>query len=200
MTHRVELPEWEYKQFSIDLTSSEAGTEVKDGEVLAKVATLNLPDNEDDVVVTDSVKKQSIIVSAWNHSSKKLFGPPPVGVGIVYEDGEDLLARMQYFMDQKAGEEAYSTVKRLEEVCKWSIAYRCNEADYKQLGSGNDQRVIRYMYELEVDESSPVDKPGGLGTGTIDMKKARPSLHLERDHVQRLRLHKAWAQIQDSKI
>ena len=162
---------------------------------------MNIPDNEDDVAVTDSVKKQDVIVSAWNHSSKQLFGPTPVGMGVVYEDGDDLLAQMQYFMDDPIAERAYNTVKRLKGICKWSIAYRCLNADYKRLQQqGQQERVIRYMHELEVDEASPVDKPGGVGTGTLDMKKARPSLGVEQAHVNRLRMHKAWAQIQDSKI
>ena len=187
---------YEYKQFTVDLSATEAETEAREGYVLARVATLNVPDNEDDVLMSDSVGAQDIIVSKWNHSSKQLFGPSPVGMGRVYEDGDALLAEMEYFIDDNNldAESAYNTVKKLSKKnqCYWSIAYKTREADYKQLKEGNVVRVIRYIHRMDVDEASPVNDPGGVGTGTIDVKQARPNFYKQRMYEMRLKSHKKW--------
>lgn len=187
---------YEYKQFTVNLAAPEADTEAREGYVLARVATLNVPDNEDDVLMSDSVGRQDIIVSKWNHSSKQIFGPSPVGMGRVYEEGDALLAEMQYFIDDNNpdAESAYNTVKKLSKnnQCYWSIAYKTREADYKQLTDDGVVRVIRYIHRMDVDEASPVDDPGGVGTGTIDIKQARPNFYKQRMYEKRLESHKKW--------
>ena len=189
---------YEYKQFTIDLSDPAVETETKQGYVLARVATLNIPDNEDDVLMSDSVGTQDIIVSKWNHSSKQVFGPSPVGMGRVYEDGDSLLAEMEYFLDDEPPNreaiDAYNTVKHLSKKnqCYWSIAYKTKETDYKQIDDGGMVRVIRYIRRMSVDEASPVDDPGGVGTRTIDIKQARPNLYKQRMYEMRMKSHKRW--------
>ena len=210
---------YEYKQFTVDLSMGSCescGQEMamydsqcthcgemkaNEGYVLARVATLNVPDNEDDVLMSGSVGTQNIIVSKWNHSSKKIFGPSPVGMGKVYEDGDSLLAEIEYFINETPPNmeavDAYNTVKRLSKnsQCYWSIAYKTKETDYKELKEGNVPRVIRYIHKMSVDEASPVDDPGGVGTGTIDIKQARPNLYKQRMYEMRLKTHKKWLEL-----
>ena len=181
---------YEYKQFTIDLSRSDTEAEIKNGEVLAKVASMDIPDYEDDVIVKNSVGRQEILVSSWNHSCKQLFGAGPVGMGFVMEDGDNLLADVKYFMDTPESENAFKTVKNLKGAARWSIAYLPIEADYKELHDDNVYRVLRYLIKMKVDETSPVDNPGGVGTGTVDVKHKRPSIQTARNLDMMYEIHK----------
>lgn len=188
--------DFEYKQFTVDMSEPGIGAEAPEGTILAKVATLGIPDYEDDVIVPGSIGRQEIFVSSWNHNCKQLFtNNPPVGRGIIYEDGNDLIADMKFFLDLEDGDRAYKRVKNLEDLCRWSIAYTVQEADYKELVEDGDYRMLRFINKAKVDESSPVDNPGGVGTHTIDVKSNRPSIRVERNLDMRLEIHKRRVQM-----
>ena len=184
--------EFEYKQFNVDLSQM---SEMEDGEVKARVATLDVPDYENDVIVTGSVGRQEIVVSEWNHNCKQLFGKPPVGKGWVYEEADGLIAEMKFFMNLSDGEDAFKRVKNLDSVCRWSIAYKVRKHEWKKVQVNPDEQpeLYRYLLKLKVDESSPVDDPGGVGTGTIGVKKGWPNLQVQRMLDMRYEIHKRRA-------
>ena len=188
---------FEYKQFTVDMSPDGFGSDAPEGNILAKVATLGIPDYEDDVIMPGSVGRQEIFVSSWNHNCKQLFtNNPPVGRGVIYEDNNSLIADMKFFIDLEDGAKAYQRVKNLNNLCRWSIAYTVKEAEYKELVDDGNYRLLRYMTDLTVDEASPVDNPGGVGTHTIDVKSnggKRPSIQAQKNMDMALEIHQRRA-------
>ena len=185
---------WQSKKFKIEADSPDATFETKEdengkpiiGEITAKVATLGVIDHDLDIIEKDSVGEQTIIVSSWNHSSKQLFGPPPVGRGIIYEEGDALVAKMRYFLGITDSMDAYTRVKVLGEITEWSIGYIPQEYEWEEMSMDEQDPVaIRRLKKIVVNEASPVDRAAGLGTGTLEAKGENDSiLRVERPSIE----------------
>ena len=179
------------KKFSVSLDTEdvdivtkqeEDGTEI--GEITAKVATLDVIDKDYDIIQKKSVGKQNIIVSAWNHSSKPLFGPPPVARGVVYEEGDALIAKMKYFLGIPDSLHAFERVKSLGDITEWSIGFMPTDWEWREAVVNGGPIAVRLFKKLDVSEASPVDRGAGIDTGTIEAKHGENGISIARPSIE----------------
>lgn len=151
------------------------GAELKDadkGEVLVRFATLNVVDQDGDWTEPGAFGEQKVLVSTYNHGTS-LYGQPPVGTGIIREEGDAAIGELRYFLDQEEGRKEFDVVKMLlaEGLGEWSYRYQVLEA-----GRPNqDQRAqgaVRVLKRLRVIHVAPVEAGAGVGTATLAAKAA----------------------------
>src|SRR5882672_678307 len=156
------------------------------GAVSAIVATLDVVDNDGDVIPVDAIPTGTkAMISAYNHDSivGVMFGTgvpdaPPVGKGAIHIEGNKAVFRGQYFLDTQRGREAFATVKALGADQPWSFAYskvRVDRpsADWAAKGA---MRILAKLGPLPGRDSmevSPVAAAGGVGTGTLEAHSSR---------------------------
>ena len=116
------------------------------------------------MILRGAVGRQEVLLSRWNHSSKRLFGELPVGGGVIYEQGDALVSEVSYLMDIPAAREAYETVKGLGPIVQWSIAHRPVKWDFLQDG----EMIHRHLAEIMVVRGVPGGHWGGAGYPHVD--------------------------------
>lgn len=151
----------EKKSVSIEIKSE------SEGVVTARFATLGVKDLDGDVTERGAFGKQRVKVSSFNHSS---WGNGlPVGVGEIYEKGDEVLAELKFFMDTTHGRDHFETVKGLGDLGEWSYGFDIQE--YRQPDESERQKgVRRVLKKLNVFEVSPVLRGAGIGTATLGVK------------------------------
>ncbi len=161
------------------------GIKVDDqGKVSLVFGTMNVIDHDGDVTLPGAIgEPQKVRMSAYNHSS---WGNAlPVGKGIVYEKGDDMLYEGQFFLNTVIGKETYETVKAMEDLQEYSYGFDIKEASYGQFGP--DNRDVRFLKGLKIFEVSPVLLGAGIDTRTLAIKEqgkasvdAQISAHIAR--------------------
>jgi len=137
------------------------------GEVIARIATLNTKDLDADLILPGAFGEQAVQVSAFGHQS--WHGELPVGTGRVFERGKEALAELKFFMSTTGGKDTFETIRGLGELSEWSFGFsvrRSAEPDEAQRALG----VKRVLRELKVHEVSPVLKGAGIQTQTLSVK------------------------------
>jgi len=137
------------------------------GEVLARIASLNVKDLDGDIIEPGAFGEQRVKVSAFGHQSWQ--GELPVGTGRVFERRNEALAELKFFMGTTHGADTFATIKGLRELGEWSFGFtvlREGELSAEQRQAG----VTRVLKSLEVHEVSPVFRGAGVATQTLSVK------------------------------
>lgn len=153
----------------------------EDGEVRAKVASLGVKDNENHLIVKGEVGRHDVIVSEWNHNALIGQVQPPVGKGVVYEDGDDLIAEIEYFLELEHAKNAFTRVKKLGSMAEWSIGFKADRLEFVRDPETPDDPLeavyITHLYGVGVREVSPVGVGAGVDTRTLAVKNmGRPDM------------------------
>ena len=137
------------------------------GEFSAVFATLNVIDYDDDVTLPGAFGSQRVLIEPWNHN----YQAPPVGKGMITEQGDQAMVNGKFFLDTDAGREHYIVVKNLEDMQEWSYTFRITDADEGVF----EGMPVRFLRRLEVIGVSPVTEGAGIDTHTVAIKSAEDS-------------------------
>lgn len=147
-----------------DLSLGDSGT------FRAIFATLNVIDHDGDLTLPGAFGKQDVIVSQYNHGSwGNGVDALPIGVGKIFEDGEDAIVEGEFNLENEAAKATYQTIKYLHEkqrTQEWSYALPEIEWEMRQI----DGRDIRVLKKIKVPEVSPVLMGAGIGTRLLSIK------------------------------
>lgn len=150
-------------------TKTFAGAEIKaadKGEVVAKIATLNVVDKDGDVILNGALKRTDVVISAYGHASWE--GALPVGKGVFYEEGDALLFAGSFFMDATDARDTFNTVKGLGDLGEWSYSLQ-NITSSPVTVDGVEANGIKSFTAKEV---SPVLVGASIGSRTLSTKGA----------------------------
>ena len=161
MNKKTENPDFETKsiQFKVD----------EAGKVSASIATFGVVDCDYDIVEPTAFKDGQEVAMVWSHDWDK-----PVGKGIIRVMPTEAVFEGAFFMDTVAGQEAYKTVKAMDNLQEWSWGFHTVKSTWEE----QEEHMIRHLLETEVYEVSPVLKGAGIGTRTL-MLKGRQSLETQ---------------------
>ena len=161
----------ETKNFSLELKQGEG----EEGQVEARIATLGVVDLHGDLTAKGAFRKQSVLMSPWNHSSGR-GQEPPVGKGVIDKNG---VFTGSFFMKTVAGREAYEVAKAIaSDSFKAEWSYGFNVEDSKE--EVRDGETIRVLKKLDVFEVSPVIRGAGIDTETLSVKSTDTCPHCGR--------------------
>lgn len=136
------------------------------GEVEAVFATLNVIDKDGDVILPGAIRDGApIVVSAYGHKSWE--GLLPVGKGSIHEVGDELVARMSFFLETSHGKDTFGTVKGLGEQGEWSWSLQeitSTQGEWE----GEPANIIAKVGHVR--EVSPVLAGASVGTRTLAVK------------------------------
>lgn len=134
-------------------------------QIEAVFATLNVKDHDGDVTVPGAFENGAPVrMSAFNHTSWS--GALPVGKGRIYEEGNEVIFRGEFFNTQ-AAQDTRETVKGLGELAEFSYGF-------DTLGSERGEfqgEQVRFLTNLKTHEVSPVLKGAGIGTRLLAIKE-----------------------------
>ena len=137
------------------------------GAFKAVFATMNVIDAHDDLTLPGAFREQEIIIGGWNHASWNTGTESlPVGRGRIFEKGNEAIVEGQFFLSTTAGYETYKTIKEIGKLQEWSYSLPEIEYEYKTM----DDRIIRILKKIKVNEVAPVLMGAGKETRTIDIK------------------------------
>ncbi|KPI09922.1 peptidase U35 phage prohead HK97 [Actinobacteria bacterium OV450] len=152
------------------------GVEFKDagnGEVEAVFATLGVKDHDGDVTLKGAFENGAECrISDWNHTS--WGGAKPVGKGCLFEEGDKVVFRGEFFNTQ-AAQEVREVIKGLGDLCEYSYGFDVVESEP---GEHRGEKV-RFLKKMKVHEVSPVLLGAGVGTGTRSVKDGEQSTLVE---------------------
>lgn len=134
------------------------------GEVEAVFATLNVVDHNGDVTLPGAFGAQRVVIEPWNHN----YQAPPVGKGLIEEEGDEARLKGRFFTDTASGLEHYRVVKNLEDQQEWSYTFQVLDAEP---GKFNGRDVV-FLKRLEVIGVGPVTRGAGIATRTVAIKRA----------------------------
>lgn len=157
--------------------------EGREGYVRAAVSELDTVNKEETIVAKGGLigGRQNVLLSAWNHSSK-VDGVIPVGKGVVYEEGNTLIAEANYNLRMSSGRDAYEFMLDAGDEVEWSIALLVAKEDTDMVKRG-DKSYLRFR-RYNVDEVSPVDEGVSYGTSTLELQRL---FHMKEDAGESLR-------------
>lgn len=155
-----------------------ARVEIKDaakGEVQAVFATLDVIDKDDDVTVKGAFKDGTPVrISAFGH--KSWDGALPVGKGVIYEQGNEVVLKGQFFMNTTHGRDHFETVKELSASdgpgMEWSYGFDVKDSEQGE----RDGKAVRILKAMDVHEVSPVMLGAGVGTRTTSVKSLKDEI------------------------
>lgn len=157
--------------------------EIKDeerGEVMAIVATLEVVDKDGDVILPGAVPMggAKVKLSGYGHDVITQDAPP-VGLGMITEEGGKAVFSGRFFMSTVRGREAFMTVKELGTDGQWSFGFPTRSIKTRKMTDEWKERGARRLIaEMQPIEASPVFIGAGEGTMTMHVKnmKAADSL------------------------
>lgn len=131
------------------------------GQVSAVIATFGVIDLDGDIIDPGAFTDSQSVAMVWSHDWRN-----PVGKGAIQVTNTAAIFNGEFFMDTKAGLEAFKTVKAMGDLQEWSWGFRVKDASWEMI----DDTYIRRIRKAEVYEVSPVLKGAGIGTFTLDLK------------------------------
>ena len=141
----------------------------EEGKFSALFAPFNVVDKHGDLTMPGAFGSQQVIVSAYGHGSwREGIDVLPVGRGRIFDGEKGGVVEGQFFLNTIAGRETYLTIKGLGDLQEWS--YALPEIDYEMRTI--DGENVRVLKKIKVNEVSPVLMGAGIGTHTMDIKKA----------------------------
>ena len=154
----------ERKQITIEIKGED-----DEGLVTARFGTSGVKDLDGDVIEKGAIGVQEIQVSQFGHAS--WGGALPVGKGKTREDGDEMLADLEFFLETTHGRDHFETIKQLGSLGEWSFGFdileeRAPTKEEREVG------INRILKKLEVFEVRPVLSGAGIDTATLDAKAA----------------------------
>ena len=144
-----------------------------EGTFEAVFATMNKVDKDGDVTERGAFGEQDVVISQWNHGSWSSGAAGlPIGVGKIFERGDDAVVRGEFDLDDEDGKKTYKKLKYLHDKgrrVEWS--YALPHIDYRM--GDFDGREVRYLEKIEVPEVSPVLMGAGVDTRLLAIKGAK---------------------------
>jgi hypothetical protein len=143
----------------------------KEGTFEAVFATMNVVDKDGDVTLNGAFGEQRVKISQYNHGSwSGGVNALPVGVGKIFERGNDAVVQGKFNLDLEAGKETYKALKFIAEnghTQEWSYALPFIDFEYKTMEDG---RRVRVLKKITVPEVSPVLMGAGNDTRLLSIK------------------------------
>ena len=162
------------------------------GDVTCAFATLGEIDNDREIVDPGAIPPgMKAFMSDYNHSSVKgqMLGtgipdPAPVGKGVITTEGNRAIFKGRYFLETARGKEAYLTAKAMGPDARWSFAYMIEKTakPSPEMQAKGARRVLTKLGSFPGNvgmEVSLVSIPGGVGTGTLSLKSAKPTASVD---------------------
>ena len=163
------------------------------GEVTAVIATLNVKDHDGDVTLPGAFGEQEAPIVPTHD-----WGSVPLGKAMIREDGDDVVARMQFNLDIGDAQKWYSALKFDFEngrpLQEYSYGYEILEADRGE----RDGERVQFLKKLKTVEVSPVLLGAGINTRTLEVKadrKAQAEIGGSWESIQRMIRNAARAEI-----
>lgn len=139
------------------------------GKISASIVTFGVEDLDGDIVEKTAFTDGQEVAMVWSHDWKR-----PIGKGVIHVTPTEAIFEGTFFMDTVDGQEAYKTVKAMDNLQEWSWGFHVT----KRLIEETENGYIRHILEAEVYEVSPVLKGAGVGTRTLAIK-GKSSLEVE---------------------
>ena len=136
------------------------------GVVVARFATLNVIDKDEDVTLPGAFGSQTVRVAGYGHNTST----PTIGKGTIEEEAADAIATLRINMAMMEGKETYESLKfdaeNGEPLTEWSYIF-----DIEKWSRGQHQgRDVRFLEALRVHSVDPVFLGAGIGTATLAVK------------------------------
>ena len=143
------------------------------GEVVAIVATLGVVDKDGDVILPGAVPPEGakVKLSGFDHDAV-LKSMPPVGRGVITEEGDKLVVRGKFFMSTERGREAFNYVREMGADGEWSFGFPRATKNATLTDEWRTKGAKRLIAGMAPFEASPVFVGAGFGTGTLLTKAA----------------------------
>lgn len=157
----------ERKLITAEIVKAEDGSDESTGKVIARFGHSGVRDLHGDMIVAGAIGVQDVQVSQFGHMS--WMGSLPVGKGATREDGAELFADLDFFMQTTHGRDHFETMKALGDLGEWSFGFDILE----HRDATEEERAIgidRVLVKLEVFEVSPVLRGAGIDTATVEAK------------------------------
>ncbi len=165
----------ERKGISVDLKDA------KDGSFVARIATLNVRDKDNDITRPGAFTEgKTVIVSAYMHGS--WIGRLPVGKATIHEHGDEVIAEGQFNLKTTEGRDTYEAVKFAPELQEWSYGFY---PELTEEGKGEESGA-RILVKVNEKEISPVLVGAGVNTGLLAIKSGEETKPYENEHSCRL--------------
>jgi len=155
---RQSMDNIERKSISVELKDEQ------EGSFVARIATLNVRDKDNDITIPGAFKKKTVLVSAYMHGS--WMGKLPVGKATIRENGNEVIAEGQFNLKTTEGRDTYEAIKFAPELQEWSYGFYPIEHEE---GTGDDEGT-RILKKVDVKEISPVLVGAGVNTGVLAIK------------------------------
>lgn len=140
----------------------------EEGVGLARIATLNVIDSDDDIIRPGAFGEQEAKVQPTHD-----WAAVPLGKARIFEKGDEVLAEFKLNLDTQTGKDWHSALKfdlsNGKPLQEWSFGFSIKESHIED----HDGKQIRVLTELDVHEVSPVLKGAGVGTRTISIKSGK---------------------------
>lgn len=149
------------KTFQAPMRVKETG----EGQIECVFATVggNRPDHDNDLTVKGAFGHQkNIHLEGWNHDTGL-----PVGVGEVFERGNDAVFKGKFFLNSQNARDHFETLKELPAV-EFSYTFDIVDAERTSF-NGRPGRILK---KLTVWGVGPVTRGAGLGTRLLQLKSA----------------------------
>jgi hypothetical protein len=158
--------EVERKIFTPELKLDTSG----EGTFKAVFATMNVVDKDGDITLPGAFGNQNVILSQYNHGSwGKGADALPIGIGQIYEEGENAIIAGEFDMNDPAAVKTYQKMKYLtEKGRKQEFSYALPEIDFEYREEGGNR--VRVLKRIVVPEVSPVLMGAGENTRILDIK------------------------------
>jgi hypothetical protein len=175
--------EIEHKSFTMEVKDAASG------EVVARVATINTVDRDQDVFLPGSIGAgHRVKLSSYGHDTI-LGNAPPAGIGTITEEKGEAILRGRFFMSTQRGQEAFMTVRELGEDGEWSVGFPRSMVKLAPMTKEwHEQGARRLIAGVTLIEVSPVMMGAQIGTGTLYTKCATDPVPLDamNAHAEKL--------------
>jgi hypothetical protein len=154
------------------------------GEVVAIVATLGVVDKDGDVILPGALPPggAKVKLSGYDHDTV-LKSVPPVGKGIIVEQGNALVFKGNFFMSTERGREAFNYTKEMGQDGEWSFGFLRATKNAPLTDEWRAKGAKRLIAGMKAFEASPVFEGAGWGTGTVMTKAAEESVVLAQASI-----------------
>lgn len=147
------------------------------GTFQAVIATLGVPDSDNDVLVKGAFKDTGKVSILPAHDA----GSVPLGQATIKERDDKVIASGRFNMEIAAAREWHSALKfdlaNPPATQEWSWGFFPKEFRFGE----HDGQKVRFLEKVDTMEVSPVLRGAGVGTGTLTAKQSS-GIKL-RDHV-----------------
>jgi hypothetical protein len=148
------------------------GVQIKDierGELVARVATLNVVDHDADIIPAGAIADDARLVSLSGYAHNSMFGDAPTGKGRAREEGDAIIWRGRAFLNTAAGREAFAVLLEMGGEQEWSFGFRILQSE---LPDERQRRLgaRRILSKIDIFEVSPVLIGAGIRTATLSAK------------------------------